>query len=288
MARRHRLTLVIGLLAAACNSDDTPEPTATSIPAPTATAVSTATAIPTATATSTPPAPSTAQPPITLEDLILTPDVTGQDLIDRVSEAEAACIRAAVGDFAYQVLLGISMMEAMASASGSTAAPLFNCLTPDNVVLLGAGIIDLEAGGRSPEARACLQAVLREHPEYLYVRMQVEPPEGAIVAREVTHSVAAAAFACLSAEEQVSLSLRIWNTPNPARSVPGRELITQLEGSGADACLRESLSAEKYEAFLESRIHTFPEGVRALGDCAPADLSTIFLAGFEVVFGGGG
>ena len=184
------LALVFALtaLVAACGSDPTPAPTATQAPPPTAAPTEppaptpepteapsptpeptpTPTTAPAPTATTAPTATATAMPTevpaptMTLADLQFTQATVGKDLFDLLSQEETDCIKGAVGEQVYQVIMATPILMAAGDASG--AAFLFNCLTPENVIYLGVAFLSAQAGGWSDDSRACIVQVGLEHP----------------------------------------------------------------------------------------------------------------------------
>ena len=86
-------------------------------------------------------------------DFVITAETTGQDMMDTLSEGENACIKAALGDAVYQIMLGIPLM--MASADPSASAPLFGCLEPENIVVLGVSSMAAQRAEWGPETVAC-------------------------------------------------------------------------------------------------------------------------------------
>ncbi len=105
---------------------------------------------PTATATHTAtPTPEAAQPVGSMEDFVVDASTTGEDLIDRLSDEETVCIET-FGDFIFDIFQGTVLMSG--GTDPTAAVPLFNCLTHDNIVLLGAALLDAQAGGRTAES----------------------------------------------------------------------------------------------------------------------------------------
>ena len=118
-----------------CNAD--PDPTAT--PVPTVTPV---------------PTPTPAM--MSLSDIDET--TTGAELIASLSEGEAACLRAAIGDASYEAMQDLPLSE---SAMGFDTFPL-QCLEPDNAIDLSIAMMSPQAGGLSDDSRACIKDVFAE------------------------------------------------------------------------------------------------------------------------------
>ena len=199
-------TLALMLLLAACGSD--PEPTAapadqpttaatdpttapdpTAMPAPEPTSAPEPTAAPTPDPTAMPaPEPTAAPTPeptaapqatMSLENFVITQQTTGGDLMGLLSEGEASCVRAGIGDALYQLILGTPVVL-MAAGDISQTAPLFNCLAEENVVYLAVAFLDLQAGGWTGESRRCITEVGLGHPDAVYVRLGLDLGTGPI------------------------------------------------------------------------------------------------------------
>ena len=134
------VSLVAGALGfAACGESATPTPVPTATPVPTVTPV---------------PTPTLAM--MSLSDIDET--TTGAELIASLSEGEAACLRAAIGDASYEALQDLALSE---SAMGFDTFPL-QCLEPDNAIDLSVAMMSLQAGGLSDDSRACIKDVFAE------------------------------------------------------------------------------------------------------------------------------
>ena len=289
-------TLALAVAAACTGDDDEPEPTPTAAPA-TATptpAPATATPTPEPTPTSTPeptpastPAPTStpqaAEPAPAMRDLVINATTTGQDLLDRLSEEENACIKAAVGDFVYDVIRGTPLLAA--GSDPSAAAPLFACLAPENVVLLGAAILDAAAGGRSEESRTCVVDLVLKHPEIIYTRLGLELPEGAETDAAGTHTVILQFYDCLSDTEKAIWLFAIFTAVDTVSPLTGADLIALLPESQA-TCVRDTLSGESYAAMEAAT----PLVAASIGfdaaNCLTTDTAAVFLvASTEAVLG---
>jgi hypothetical protein len=91
----------------------------------------------------------------------MTAQTTGQDVLDRVSEAEATCLRSSIGDEAYEEFLGGEVLTSYGKVGDLD--PLFSCLTGDNFVLFG---VDFTAARVevTTESHICPFDLGREHP----------------------------------------------------------------------------------------------------------------------------
>ena len=83
---------------------------------------------------------------------------TGAELIASLSEGEADCLRAAIGDASYEAMQDLTLSE---SAMGFDTFPL-QCLEPDNAIDLSVAMISLQAGGLSDDSQACIKDVFAE------------------------------------------------------------------------------------------------------------------------------
>ena len=132
------------LVLAACgeSATPTPDPTATPVLTPT----------PDPTATPVPPTPAM----MSLSDIDET--TTGAELIASLSEGEADCLRAAIGDASYEAMQDLTLSE---SAMGFDTFPL-QCLEPGNAIDLSVAMISLQAGGLSDDSQACIKDVFAD------------------------------------------------------------------------------------------------------------------------------
>ena len=237
------LLLAIVVVAVACGSDPTATQESTATPEPTATPVPTSTPIPpTAAPTEAPEAAI-----VSLEDLVLTPATTGKDLIDAVSEEEVACIKAAVGDAFFELLLVVPIMQA--SADPAAAAPLLGCLAVDSVLLFGIALFDAQSGGWAPETRTCMIGVAREHPDAILGALGMESSSAA----SVDHPYLVELYTCMTPEEQVAYILGFQDTVDSGTSAEGN-IINVIPESEA-GCIREGTTDEEYDMVLASTVH---------------------------------
>ena len=152
------VSLVAGALVfAACGESATPTPDPTATPVLTPTQDPTATPVPTPTQdpTATPvPTPTPAM--MSLSDIDET--TTGAELIASLSEGEADCLRAAIGDASYEAMQDLTLSE---SAMGFDTFPL-QCLEPGNAIDLSVAMMSLQAGGLSDDSQACIKDVFAD------------------------------------------------------------------------------------------------------------------------------
>ena len=184
-----------------------------------------------------------------MRDFVVDASTTGKDLVDRLSEEEVACIKAAVGDAVFTLLQSVPLLSAGTDAA--SAAPLFNCLTQENVVLLGAAFIDAQAGGRSPETRECIADLSLQHPEVIYLRLGLQREGEQTVPAAQTDNVILQFLNCLTDVERVEYLVRLYSALDGASLLTGTDIIALLPES-EEACVREGLSADQYNTLLAS------------------------------------
>ena len=287
--RRVALTaaaLAVIALVAACGSDPepspTPTPTPTPIPTPTPSPTPTPTPTPTQEAASTPevtPTPSTAQPDVTLEELVITDETAGMDLMDKVSEAESACVEKAFGGFIYQVYLNIPIMQvgADAATAADSAAAMFRCLTEDNAVLLGVALVDYQAGGFKSASRECIVGVGREHPDMIYVSLGLSEIQEDLSPATETHSYTVELYNCLTDLEKVELLARLQKALDSHTTI--RDQVIPVLSESEQTCIQEAHSSLEYTALLRATVlEAFTPG-SALSNCiAEESYLPIFIA----------
>ena len=83
---------------------------------------------------------------------------TGAELIASLSEGEADCLRAAIGDASYEAMQDLTLSE---SAMGFYTFPL-QCLEPGNAIDLSVAMMSLQAGGLSDDSWACIKDVFAD------------------------------------------------------------------------------------------------------------------------------
>ena len=102
----------------------------------------------------TPTSDTTDTPAMTsLSDIDET--TTGAELFASLSEGEADCLRAAIGDASYEAMQNLTLSE---SAMGFDTFPL-QCLEPDSAIDLSVAMMSLQASGLSDESQACIKDV---------------------------------------------------------------------------------------------------------------------------------
>lgn len=160
------LLAVVVLMAVACG-EETPEPTPTPVPTPTPMPTPTPTPVP---PTPTPMPAAAAEPTVPAMTFTVpefTAAVTGQEIADTLfSEEEQACIRGAIGDDAYAMLLESSPLTP--DAQGTTSF-FGECLTPETaVVLFLAGFQSAAEGAISENSLNCIGNAALPHAAVLF------------------------------------------------------------------------------------------------------------------------
>lgn len=231
------LVVAVSLLAVApaCGSDEeTPAPTEAPTEAPEPTE---------------PPAPSSTQPAAGLEDLAMTGTTTGQDVMDRVSEAEAVCASAAFGA-GYEAFLGAEVVSAYRDATA--LAPLSGCLTGENFVAFGMAYT-VARSGLAADAHACLLALGREHPDAVVTILDIEAPEAVAALAAAPHNYVVELYNCLSTEERVEFTVHMWNEFGTT-AVPASEMMAAFTEDEI-TCFTDTfgITRDQLEAMLASR-----------------------------------
>ena len=209
-----------------------------------------------------------------MRDFVVDASTTGQDLLDRLSEEEDACIKAAFGDAVYELLRGTPLLAATGS-DNSAAAPLFACLTEENVVLAGTAFLSAAAGGYGDESRVCITDLMLEHPNFIYERLGFEWTGEQ---RTEAHVIILAFYDCLTDAEKAVWLLRTFTAVDAVSPLTGADLIALLPESEA-TCVRETLSGDAYAAMQAAT----PLLATALGADAANCLTIESAASFLVV-----
>lgn len=278
------------VLAAACGggSPETPTPAATATLEPTPTA----TPVP-PTQTPVPPTPSPIPPtsiPVeepaagkSLENLKITQSTLGSELVDALSEEEVACIKAAVGDQFFGLMLSSPIMQA--SANPGAAAPLFACLTIESVVYFAIALFDSQAGGWEPETRSCIAQLGLEHPEAIFVQMGLEWEGEETSSASATNVYNLAIYDCFTDGEKQQFTLDIWAGLDRNSALTGQDIFDLLPESEA-ACVRQSLPEEEFEVMVGSTpLEAVAIGSTVAECISPQSTLAIFVAGMQGIIG---
>ena len=230
------------------------------------------------------PEPAEAPQPVgSLEDFVITPATTGQDLLDRLSETETSCIRETMGEGVYQIIRATPLL--LAGGDAASAAPLFNCLTVESVVILGLAFNSAQAGGWSAETRRCMIEVGLEHPEAVYVRLGLawQGPETSNPAETLDYNVQI--YDCMSDQEKMDFTLNYWRALDQHAKATGTDIVALLSESEA-ACVREGLSEEQFAAVLDaSPLEAVAIGSAVSHCITPETNIVIFASGIQWALG---
>ena len=230
------------------------------------------------------PEPAEAPQPVgSLEDFVITPATTGQDLLDRLSETETSCIRETMGEGVYQIIRATPLL--LAGGDAASAAPLFNCLTVESVVILGLAFNSAQAGGWSAETRRCMIEVGLEHPEAVYVRLGLEwqGPETSNPAETLDYNVQI--YDCMSDQEKMDFTLNYWRALDRHAGATGADIVALLSESEA-ACVGEGLSEEQFAAVLDaSPLEAVAIGSAVSHCITPETNIAIFVSGIQWALG---
>lgn len=230
------------------------------------------------------PEPAEAPQPVgSLEDFVITPATTGQDLLDRLSETETSCIRETMGEGIYQIIRATPLL--LAGGDAASAAPLFNCLTVESIVILGLAFNSAQAGGWSTETRRCMIEVGLEHPEAVYVRLGLEwqGPETSDPAETLDYNVQI--YDCMSDQEKMDFTLNYWRALDRHAGATGADIVALLSESEA-ACVGEGLSEEQLAAVLDaSPLEAVAIGSAVSHCITPETNIAIFVSGIQWALG---
>ncbi len=245
--------VVIAVTAAACGSDDDEqvEPAASTVTTTTSAPETTSAPATTAATTETPETATTTTVAADDEmaapaDFYFTETTTGQDMLSVGTQAEADCIREALGDTVFDVLRTTPVLTLTASGGGAaTAVPVFECLEPRTGAIVAAALMDARwPGGWTPEARLCITDVAEQHPPLVLVGL------GLASLAEIDTSVSAwqdfgnDVYDCLSNPAKVQLIASIQSSID-AITVMERDILPQLLESEIE-CIRSILGDDGY------------------------------------------
>ena len=154
----------------------TPRPRATATPQPTPTPQPTSTPEPAPTATPKPEPTPTPEPVSGLAGLVLNAETLSQQIVDGLSQEEAACIEDSMHELVYRFFLEAPFAELIISGESKPAGAFFGCLTTENVVHLGSAMEEFKDGGYTPQEKSCVVTVYLENPDAMYRSLGMEPP----------------------------------------------------------------------------------------------------------------
>lgn len=265
--------LAVALLAGACSGDSESDPTTTTAapvttttttttsPATTTTTAAPATTTTTVVATETTAPGTTApddtetagQPSGALADFFVAASTTYQDVMDRVSEHERECIKAALGEMVYNIFLTRPVLSEDGEDAGrdpSLVTRLFSCLTQDNVVLAMIVLRDATAGRMDEEARRCRVPLALQIPESYHEQAGLEWEGERVPAKELAE-INSRILECFSEEEVAALQFRVYQQLVEMVSIELGDVIGAFTDAEQD-CFRERIGADEFVAILDS------------------------------------
>ena len=247
----------------------------TSTTSATTTTSTTTTTAATTTTTTEPPEPAADVAVMPMRGFVLDESTTGKDLFDRLSEQENDCIKEALTEAVYDFMLGMSLMAAGGDAAA--AAPLFACLAPENVALLGVAFLSARVGGHTDESLACMSDLALAHPGLIYARLGLEWTGEDTYQEAETGSIVQGFYDCMTEDERAAALKNLYASIDAASPLTGEDLVALLPESEA-ACVRDTLSEEDYGALLSAT----PLRAAGLGVSAAECLSLDSVAAFFV------
>ena len=203
--------------------------------------------------------------------------------MDLLTDDETSCIEGAFGSGVFQILPTTPLLSA--GSDPSAAAPLFQCRTPANVVLVGIAFLDAQAGGWDDESRACITEIGLGHPEAVFVRLGLQlGPEPIDPAETLAHNVQI--YECLTDDEKKAFTVSLWTGLDRNATATGNDILALLSESEA-ACVRESLSAEDFEIMVAAQpLQAVSIGATAANCIDPETNFKIFANGIQWSIGG--
>ncbi|MCE2529369.1 MAG: hypothetical protein J4G11_05820 [Acidimicrobiia bacterium] len=264
--RSHRIritgaALAVALIAGACSSDSESEPAptvttttvASTTTAPTTTtspATTTTTTLPATTPTATVAQTETGQPSGTLADLFVDESTTYQDVMDRISEDERACIKAAFGEMVYTILVTRPVLTEDAASDPDAVTRLLSCLTQDNVVMAMLVYRDAAAGRINEETRRCVVPLALQIPESYYEHAGLEWEGERVSAKELAE-INSQLLQCFPAEEVAALQFRIYQQVVEMVPMVWSDVTEAFTEAERD-CFREHIGDDEFTAILDS------------------------------------
>lgn len=212
---------------------------------------------------------------MSMHDFVLDESTTGKDLFDRLSEQENDCIKEAMGDAVYEFML--DMQLAAGGGDSAAAAPMFACLSPENVALLGVAFLSASVGGHTDESLACMTDLALAHPGLIYARLGLEWTGEGTYQEAETGNILQGFYDCMTEDERAASLKNLYATIDAASPLTGEDLVALLPESEA-ACVRDTLSEDEYGALLSAT----PLRAAGLGAGAAECLSLDSVAAFFV------
>ncbi|MCY4448530.1 MAG: hypothetical protein OXE02_06760 [Chloroflexi bacterium] len=220
-----------------------------------------------------------------LDGFMVTSATVGGELADAVSGDEASCLEETIGDSAYQAFRAAPLAESGRDTANMRA--VYDCLTEDNFLIYVVGVSLVWSGGWSAETEACIIAVAREQPEFVYIQIGLE--EEVTTAREA-HVYLLDYVNCLNDEEKIAFTQRTFSGPETLDPSALLEILAFIPTAEA-ACLLDAVGVTPEQ--LPQRIQADAGGgfvnelLSAVPTCISEETSiNIFVADTGKVLGG--
>lgn len=214
------------------DSEPAPEPETTAAPEPETTAAPEPAPEP---ETEPEAAPETTQPPPSSAGLRITSETTSEELLARISDAEAACLSSAMGDTNFELFRAAPIL---AAAAFESAYELFGaCLEDESLTLLGVGLMSAHMGGWADDSLACVTELSRNHPELVSVALGLEQDPAHTT--EV-HSILLDMYECLDTWEEAAILATMSGAALEVAPFSGQDFIDSLTETDAE-CLKASV-----------------------------------------------
>ena len=175
---------------------------------------------------------------------------TYQDVMDRISEDERECIKAALGELVYNIFVTRPVLSEDADRDPSLVTRLFSCLTQDNVVLAMIVLRDATAGRMDEEARRCRVPLALRIPESYFQQAGLEWEGERVPAKELAE-INSLILECFSDEEIAALQFRVYQQMVEMVDIELADVIGAFTDAELD-CFRERIGTDEFTAILDS------------------------------------
>ena len=231
-----------------------------------------------------PPAPP--EEPVSLVGFVVTAETTGGDVLARVSESEASCVRDEVGDAGYDTLAGTGLLED--GADPAFAAPMAACLSEDNFVVYTTAIIATNAGAHADESRACFTALGRANPELAYINFGVGADYLATFDPERLRPFVKDFYDCFITGEKVRFTVAMMDHIAAVAPVTGQDFLNAMSDDVIDCYLDAlGMSLEQFKALMEMAFAAGSASTTEGPDCRDQEtLLELIISLFSAVIGG--
>ena len=145
--------------------------------------------------------------------------------------------------------------------------------------------LDFQAGGWSPESRACITEVALTHPDAVFTRLGLELSEGPVDPQEtLLHNIGI--YDCLFNEDKKEFTLGVWMALDSVSGAKGSDVFALLTEEEV-TCVTDALSAEQ----LAALVNATPLQAVTIGSAASECIShetkvNIFVHGIQWSLGG--